>query len=256
MMLMKRIYGKPMAAGWILASLGIAAIFAGFKLAKTTGADGFFALVMLGGLFVISGITILGVYAAMEAGVSRALKDSAPLFEFTLTARDYSLHWDTQVEEIRSANKMSLIIALIFCGLLAIGGPFFVKENPSLFSFISIGLAFFLVSACWLATKYRVNKLKNSDKKVVLTAGGAYIGGQFHAWKTPASFLNEAVYFEAGQYEKNPLPLIRITYSAMTGTIMTPYTVLIPVPPGVEEKAKDAVRVLQGGVKLAEHTQK
>lgn len=249
----KKIYGTAMKTGWILILIGVVGTVAGFNLGGSTGNDGFFALMALGVLLLISGLATVGVYAAMERGLSRALNDSAPLLRFTIPAQDYAPYVAAQAEEIRSANKMSLVIALVFCGLMAVGGPFVVKENGIIYTFTGVGLGLFLIVTAWIITKYRINKLKNSDKEVILTSGSAYVGGQFHVWKLPASFLSEAVYFGAGQYEKSPLAVIRITYNAFTGTLVTPYTILIPVPAGMEEKAKAAVQILQGGVKSAGH---
>lgn len=134
---------------------------------------------------------------------------------------------------------------------MAIGGPIIVKDDGIIYTLVSIGLALFLILSFWIITGYRVNKLKNSGKEVILTLGSAYVGGEFHLWKLPLSFLSEAVYFAAGQYEKSALAVIRITYNAVTRTILTPYTFLIPVPAGMEDRAKAAVQALQSRVKPA-----
>lgn len=251
-----KVYGKAMKTGWILTLIGVIVTVVGFNLGGSTNKTGFFALAALGVLLLISGIATVSVYAAMERGVSRALKDSTPLLRFTISAKDYAAYAVAQAEEIRSANRMSLTIALIFCALMAVGGPFLAKENGIIFTFVGIGLALFLGFVFSIATKYRVNKLKNTDKEVVLTQNSAYVGGQFHRWKLPLSFLSEVAYFGAGEYEKSPLALIRITYNAFTRTIVTPYTIVIPVPAGMEEKAKAAVGALQSGVKPAEYGKK
>ncbi|MBI4970840.1 MAG: hypothetical protein HZC17_03260 [Candidatus Omnitrophica bacterium] len=252
----KKVYGKPIKTGWVLTLLGIVGIVAGIHFAGSTGNSGFFALMALGGLLVISGIVTVGVYAVMEMGVSRALKDSAPLLRFTIAAQDYAAYAAQQAQEIRSTNKISLIIALVFCGLVAVIGPFSVKHDGIIFAFVGVGLALILTFFAWSITAYRVNKLMKGDKEVVLTSGSAYVGGEFHVWKLPASFLSEVVYFGAGEYEESPTALIRITYNAFTRTIVTPYTVLIPVPQGMEEKAKAAVHILKGDVKKVEEGNK
>ena len=245
----KKVYGKAIKTGWILTLIGVITTAAGFNLGGSTGNTDFFALAVLGIVLVISGIAVVAVYAGMERGVSRVFNESSPLLRFAISAQDYAPFVAAQAEEIRSTNKTFLVIALIFCGLMAIGGPFVAKKAGIIYTFTGIGLALFLLFSEWIATKYRVNKLRNSDKEVVLTPGSAYVGGQFHIWKLPASFLSEAVYFGAGEYENSPLAVIRITYNAFTGTIVTPYTILIPVPAGMEEKAKAAVQALQSGVK-------
>ncbi len=252
----KKIYGTAIKTGCILALIGVIGTVVGFNLGGSTGNDVFFALMALGVLLLISGIATVGVYAAMERGLSRALKDSAPLLRFTISAQDYAAYAVAQAEEIRSTNKMSLVIALIFCGLMAVGGPFLVKEDGIIFTFVGIGLALFLVFVSWIATRYRIKKLKTADKEVILTLDSAYVGGQFHIWKLPVSFLSEAVYFGAGEYENSPQAVIRITYHAITRTIVTPYTVVIPVPAGMEEKARAAVEALQSGVKSQGHEKK
>lgn len=247
----KMVYGKALKTGGILTLIGLVGIIAGIRLGGSTGNDGFFAIAAFGALLVISGLVTIGVYAAMELGVSRAFKASAPLLRFTITAEDYAAYAVAQAEEIRSANKMSLVIALICCGLMAIGGPFLAKRDGIIYTFVGIGLALFLACVFWIATKYRINKLNTADKEVILTLDSAYVGGQFHIWKLPVSFLSEAVYFGAGEYENSPHAVIRIIYNAFTKTITTPYTILIPVPSGMEEKAKTAVQALKSRVKLS-----
>ncbi len=249
-------YGKAIKAGWILISIGVIGTVVGFNLGGSTGNDAFFALMALGVLLLISGMATVGVYAAMERGLSHALEDSAALLRFTIAAEDYTVYAARQAEEIRSASRTSLTIALIFCGLMAVGGPLLVKKEGIIYTFTGVGLALFLGFVSWIATKYRVGKLKNADKEVVLTSHGAYIGGQFHTWKLPLSFLSEAVYFGAGEYENNSHAVIRITYNAFTRTIVTPYTILIPVPAGMEEKAKAAVYALKNRVKPAKFSKK
>lgn len=246
---MKNLYGKVIKTGWVIAVAGGVTSFAGIKIARSTGNDNFFALMVLGALLVITGIVMAAVYGAMEKSFSRAAGEGVPLLRFTLSGPDYFRFAGAQAEEIRQTNKMSLIIALVFCGLLAVAGPLFVKENGALFSLFSLGLGLFLIVACWLATAYRVNKLKNGDKEVILTPESAYVGDQFHFWRAPASSLREAVFLGAGEHRDNPRAVLRITYSAVTGTGTTPYTLLIPVPVGMEEKAKAAARTLQDGAK-------
>lgn len=252
----KKVYGKAMKTGWFLTLIGVIGAVVGFNLGGSTGNDGFFALMALGVLLLISGITTVGVYGAMERGLSRALNESAPLLRFTIPAEDYAAYAVQQAEEIRSMNKTSLIIALVFCALMAVIGPLVVKDEGIIYTYVGIGLAIFLLLVAWIATTYRVHKLMKGDKEVILTSGSAYVGGQFHVWKLPASFLSEARYLGAGEYKASSRPVIRITYNAFTRTLVTPYTILIPVPVGMEEKAKAAVGALQSGVKRAKNKKK
>ena len=221
----------------------------GFILEDQTKQMGYFALVAFGFLFVITGLVTVGVYAAMARGVRRALGDANPLLRFTMSASNYAMFTKAEADEIRAANKVSLIIALIFCGLVCIVGPFMVRHDGYLMAIIGAGLALFLVASAWVITKYRIHKLSHVGKDVVLTENGAFIGNQFHNWSTPGTFLSDARFFGAGAFEGCPAPVVRITYTALTGTIVTPYSFVIVVPSGMEGIAQSAVRVLQGNIR-------
>lgn len=105
---MKKVYGKAMMAGWIMALVGITTVIAGISLGGSTGNTGFFALAMLGLVSAISGIVTLCVYASMRQRISRAFEESSPLLRFTISAQDYAPYVAAQAEEIRSANKTLL----------------------------------------------------------------------------------------------------------------------------------------------------
>jgi hypothetical protein len=119
-----------------------------------------------------------------------------------------------------------------------------VKERFVIFT-IGVALAVFLTGSAWIITKYRIHKLIYGDKEVILTTKGAFVGSQFHTWSPLGTFLSEVHYYSAGEYEHCAKPIVRITYSAITGTIITPYTIVIVVPAGMEERAQSAVEILQ-----------
>lgn len=242
-------YSKAIRTGWIFTLLGAILIVAGINLGGSTGNTGFFALAALGALLIIIGLVTVGVYAGMRRGVSDILKDKNPLLRLTLTAQDYAEFAVAEGDEIKSTNKMSLVIALIFCGLVAIGGPIVVGEDGIILVFVGVGLALLLIISSSIITRYRIKKLKTADRLVILNTGGAYVWGEYHTWSIPTNFLSEAVYFSAGKYQGCSSAVIRITYSALTRTLITPYTILIPVTAEMEEKAKDAIQILKGCVK-------
>jgi uncharacterized membrane protein len=245
----RKFYGKAVRNGWIVAVIGILMIFAGFTLADIKGGMNYYALVMLGLFVVIVGVVIAVVYSGMEKSVKSAFNTQWPLLHFMASASDYQAFSAAEAEEIRSNNKISRNIGLFFCGLIAVGGPIFVRDTGYYFTIIAFGIAIFLIITQWIATGYYVNKLEKGDKEVILTTEGAYAGGQFHLWNIPLTSLDEVRYFNAGEYEGSDIALIRIVYSAITGTIVTPYTVIIPVPPAYEEQAVNAVRVLSASKK-------
>lgn len=235
--------------GWVLTLIGIIAIAWGIRLGGITDNEGFFALAALGLLLVTSGLVILGIYIGLRRRMSRAFKDARPLLRYVITTRDHASYAAAEEAEIRSTNRSSLQIALVFCGLVAVIGPFLVKENGIIFTLIGVGLALILTLSYFIITGYRIKKLKNEDREVILTPYGVYVGGEFQTWNLPATFLSEVAYFDSGKYENSPLALIRISYIALSRTIVTPYTILIPVSADMEEKAKAAVKALQNSVK-------
>jgi hypothetical protein len=241
----KKVYGTPIRVGWILTLLGVMGGIGGFILEDQTKNMSFFALVAFGVFFVIFGLVTVAVYSAMERRVKRTFGDENPLLRFTMSAADYAMFTKAEADEIASANKGSLIIALFFCALVAVIGPFVVRHDGYLMVVIGIGLGIFLAVSAWIITKIRIRKLIHGDKAVVLTLDGAFIGSQFHTWAMPGSFLSDAAYFPAGEYEGCPTPVVKITYSALTGTIVTPYSFVIIVPPGMEANAQRAVKALR-----------
>lgn len=244
---MGKVYRRPMRTGWTLLLIGIIGAYAGVKLGSTAN-EGFFALAFLGVVLAIAGIATLGVYAAMERGVARALADAAPLLRYTIAAQDFAAYAGAEAAAIRATNKASFTIAIAFCVLMAVAGPF-VSRDGIIYTYTGVALAAFLALVWWAATRYRVRKLATANREVVLTTGSAWVGGQFHTWRLPASFLSEVTWFDAGKYEGNPHAIIRITYHALTRTIVTPYTFIVPVPSALEAQGRAAVETLAQGIR-------
>jgi len=247
----KAVYGKPMRVGKIMTLLGIAGAVAGVKLAEIRHESGFFALLVVGIFIAICGIVTYFVYAGMERGVRKTFDTNAPLLRFTISAQDYAGFAAAEGEEIKMMNRASLMIALVFCGLVAVIGPFVVEEDKALPVIIGVGLGIFLWVSFKIITGYRVKKLKTADREIILTESSAFVSGQLHPWNTPLSFLSNVEYFIPGQYEGCRTAVIRITYSAITGTLITPYSVLIPVPFGMEEQAVNAANILYSKVRTS-----
>lgn len=245
----RKVYGKAVRNGWIAAVIGVLMIFAGFNFAELEKEMGYYSLVVFGMFIIIVGVVIVAVYSGMERSVKNITNSPSPLMNFMLSAKDYTAFSSAEADEIRVANRTSLYIALFFCVLIAVGGPLIVEDTGYYFTIIAFGIAVFLSAAQWIITRYRVGKLVKGAKEIILTVEGAYVGGEFHLWNVPLTFLSQVQYFNRGEYEGCELAVIRITYSAISGTIITPYTFIIPVPPKFEEQAAGAVQVLLSKVK-------
>jgi hypothetical protein len=245
----KRFYGKPVRNGWILATIGIASIFAGWNIAENTKEMGYYALVMAGLFLALTGFVIIAVYSHMEKSIRKTFNSESPMLRFTAAEGDYQAFMEAQANEIRSINRTSRNIALFFCGLIAIAGPLFIRDDGYYFTFIAAGIAIFLMVSQWIVTEYRVKKLFRGDKEVILTEEGAYVCGQFHTWSGPFAFINNVEYFGAGEFEGCDKAMIRISYSTISGTIVTPCTFVIMIPSGMEGQAAIAAQKLNYGAR-------
>ena len=67
-----------------------------------------------------------------------------------------------------------------------------VREDGIILTFVGVGFALLLIISSRIITNYRIKKLKTADREVILTTGSAYVGGQFHIWSIPTTFLSEA----------------------------------------------------------------
>ncbi|HWQ88996.1 MAG TPA: hypothetical protein VN374_03375 [Desulfitobacteriaceae bacterium] len=241
----KKFYSKPIRNGWIIGIIGTVSIFAGFIIAGITNDMGYYALMMAGVFLAITGLVIIAVYSKLERAVRKTFNTESPLLRFTAAEEDYQGFMEAQADEIRSINRTSRNIALFFCALIAIAGLLFIKEEGYYFTFIAAGIAVFLVVSQWLITGYRVKKLFKGDKEVILTEEGAYVCGQFHIWSRPIAFLDKVQYLRTGEYKGSSKTVIRISYSTISGTLVTPCTFVIMIPYEMEEQAEIATEKLK-----------
>ena len=238
----RKLYKKPKRVGWILFLLGLIGLVSSIMLFNLTNSTNFFALSMFSVLFIIAGLTTVGVYRAMESRANKSYESAAPLLRYFITAGEYSAYAEAEAKEIWAINKQTLMIQLVFCALVAIIGPIIVKESKIVPFLTGLGLAALLSVAFLLITAYRVRKLKTGEQEVVLTTNDAIVGNQFFSWTIPSTILTDVKYYNVGEYESSPLALIKITFMQIT----TPQVVLIPVPAVMEEKAKEAAEILRG----------
>jgi hypothetical protein len=110
----RKLYGKAVRNGWIVVLLGALSVAAGFILADKSGNMGYYSLVMLGVLFIITGAVIAGAFSKLEHSVERIVNDASPLLHYTASVNEYGDFPEAEAGEIRQANKTSLYIALSF----------------------------------------------------------------------------------------------------------------------------------------------
>jgi len=233
------LYRKPFITAGVMAALGFAMIVATAFAVRASGSMNLYAFYVFGFLFILAGAITAIIYGLYEKKFRDTLKN--PLLWFRYSPQAGAQVAEKNIAEIKSANKMALLLILFFCALMFVGG-FFFGEDGRLFSLISLGIAAFMSLAYLIITSYRVRKLKKGSLLMVLSTEGAYVAGEFHCWNTPASHLNRISFEQTG----TPEPGYQIVLSYLAATYPGPseYHVVVPVPPEYCEAAKSAVAAI------------
>lgn len=234
------LYRKPFITAGVMSALGFSMIVAAAFATKATGSMNYYAFYVFGFMLIVAGTVTAIIYGLYEKKFRNTLKK--PLLWFRYSPQAGAKAASKNIEEIKSANKMALLLILFFCALMFVGGLFF-GEDGRLFSFISLVIAAFMSLAYLIITTYRVRKLAKGSLLMVLSAEGAYVAGEFHCWNTPASRLNKI------SLEQTETPdtgyQIDISYLAATYPGPSEYHVVVPVPPEYIEAAKSAVTTIE-----------
>jgi hypothetical protein len=218
---------KPYRTALVFLIAGLGMVGGGFILENRTGNMGFYALVMLGILALITAAAIYGVYRALDKRYQHAM-GGEPLLRFTLEGARLRDAVQKNIAEIKAKNKAILFVMLFFCALAALVLPFFF-EDGYLFVFIGAGMGIFLALAAFVITKYRVKKLRNGTSEFVLAKGGAIIAGEFHAWDMPGASVTRLEY-KTAEKRGDGMGRLEITYQAAAVSGTPAEKVIFPIP--------------------------
>jgi hypothetical protein len=238
------LYKTPFIVAWTMLVIGL---LGAFNLAYIPllvedydGMSGGFALMVIGGFIAVIAIIVFAVYGKLNRDFKRMLAGEA-LLCYVLPNDVYKAFSVKEAEDIKSNNKMVLIMILFFCVLF---GVIFGAFMDTLFIPIFLGIAVFFTGIFFVTTAFRTNKVKKSQALVCLGMGGAYAFGQMHSWSM-AGCLPVSAGFYDGVPDHLPCPYIRITYLAAAYPVPQQQTVTLPVPAGLTDRALWAAGVLK-----------
>ena len=235
-----RLYRKPLIVAFAFLVAGALMTGGGFMLAESTGEMGFFALVAFGVLALIVAAVVYLMYRRLEEEFDKALRGK-PVLRFTVENSVLADSIERNVRDLKADNKAKLLIMLAFCALFAIVLPFFF-EDGYLFILICLGIAGFLTLSALIITAYRVRKLRKGSNEFILSPGGAYAGGEFHAWNMPGTRLTGVQY----RSPEGAAPgLIEIEYTADSYPVSASQKVSIPIPGDQAAQTEEIVRALE-----------
>ncbi len=234
------LYTTPFTVAWVMLILGL---LGAFNLAYVPlfikdydGMSGGFAFTVIGGFIAVSAIIVFAVYSKLNKDFKRMLAGDA-LISYVLPTDIYTAFSRKEAEDIKSSNKLVLLLILFFCVLF--GVIFGIAIDP-LFILICLGIAAFFTVIYFVTTAFRTNKVKKSQAFICLGIGGAYAFGQLHSWSMAGCRLVSAGFFD-GAPEKLPCSYFRIEYLAAAYPAPRRQTVTLPVLPRMTEQAVWAV---------------
>ena len=239
------LYKKPFIVSAVFILVALTMIFIGgfFDFGDLS-----YAIIIFGGLFLITGVVTICVYGMMEKRFKQALGDiNGILLHYEMNENEFIKGVSQQADNIKSTNKSTLLIMLGFCVILAIAGPFFL-EDGIIFSITAIVLGVFLTIMALIITNYRTNKLKKGKNEILLTINASYAFGELHSWQLPG-FLLSVEYCPREQNNKYNCDVIEIKYTAVAMPIQI-YDVTLPIPSSMESDAHKAVINLKSKITI------
>lgn len=228
-----RLYRIPFRVALVILIAALAMTSGGLWLSGPGGQMDGFALVFSGFFLIIVAIVIAAVYWSQEKQFRQAVRN--PLLDFQLDDAAHARAIIRNAAEIKSQNKLTLLIMLFFCGLIAVVSLLFGEEGR-LMSLIAVGIAVFLSLAAWIVTAWRVAKLQRSQQRCLLSLNGALVSGDFHNWSSLGSRL-EAIELQAGD--------LQISYSTIGRYSRQHQTIHLVIPAALQTAAAGAVEQLR-----------
>jgi hypothetical protein len=213
---------------------------AGNALNQKGSSGGGFALIFAGIFLAISALVIMIIYANQERVYRKTMAE--PLLDYSLSNEELFEMKKRNIEEIKTQNLISLIIMLFFFLIVIVVGLFLGRDGR-MTSLIMLIIAVVITLFALLITKVRIEKIRRSDNRVILSRKGALLHGQFHNWSSLGAEIDH-VGFEKADIERNTQGRLRITYSALTRTGRNKLTLNIIFSAEHEQAVLNACRQL------------
>ncbi|HOV69088.1 MAG TPA: hypothetical protein PLZ84_02050 [Clostridia bacterium] len=233
-------YKKPITLGLVFLVMAVSAFCFGLYLTDVMGNSLGYTLIFFALTSFALGFTIITAYSALNMRFKNAL--GYPLMYFELDASLYKSGTERKIREINAENKTALTIMLCFCMLFAAIG-FFVIEDGYAYGLICTGVSVFLTVVEMAVTGVRVKKVKKGRWVILLARDGAYIGGDFHCWRSSASYAINVLYKDVSGQD-GIAGYIEVDYVVMALPAQNVQKCIIPIPAEYVRPAKEAVRVI------------
>ena len=239
------LYKKVYWVSFFIAAAGLGVLLAGYDRAENQSDMNGYGLIVMGGFAIIVAIIILAIYGRQEQQCREAM--GTPLLAYTVSETAHEKGIEKTAEEIKGLNKLTLLILIFMCVMIALVGAVFLEEKATII-LISIGIAVFFSVAASLITTYRIRKLKVGSRHVVLAEHGVFTAGEFHAWTGFGSKLVDITYKESAEELEGfdePAGMISGSYEILGAYRANIGTFNLVVPPAYKEQAREAVRKIK-----------
>lgn len=211
---------------------------------KWTGMD-----MMKGGFALVA----LCIFLGMAACVTWVLfRRRARMLGRFLAGRDILARWEIpadlwvkhvaeDLKEEKEGKKGLFIITAFWVVVVSLGFILFTGKDGLVVTAVLLGVLVFLVPFAFWLPKLRAARMLRNPTPVIIGREGVYVGGELHDWKLIGSFLSGAKIDDT----KDPKQVC-IDYYYISGRgAPVPCEVRLPIPPGKEAEAQQAVDELR-----------
>jgi hypothetical protein len=227
------------SAMWVWVVITLAFIFGIFapSILGVEGMHGGYAISSLCIFLAIIGIVVVFIYRSRASTLDAMLKHKNLLAHWTYTPQQWQDYTAKNSREEKS-NSWGLYGLVMIIVIIVCFGFWLINRNSGILMIImALGLAAILAMTILISTNYDHWQNKKYHGEVYITKNGALINRTLHIWHGWGARLEGVEYQEKGR-------MMEITYSVPNRNMRSTHTVHIPVPSGLEEKAKRVMALL------------
>jgi hypothetical protein len=190
-------------------------------------------------------ITFLSIFVVLAGGaVALLFRRYARVKAGLLAGRDVIARWAVDagsfnsfgaVAEARDRAEKRSALYLVFFFVVLIFGAFAAYDTETAPQMLAAGAALGVVVtiAFWLGNRIRKSHLEMRSGEIIVGTKGLLINDVLHVWSTPLSWLSEI------EIEEGPPQALTITYGYVTRYGPQYVSVMLPVPPGRMDLARE-----------------
>ena len=208
------------------------------------GMSGGFAIAFVSFFLAVSGVVIALLFFTRARTMDTILSDPSPLAHWIYPEEMARASVEREFREFQARNRamfiiiggMLAVVALVFLLFVGEGGP-----ETGLF-LLAVIAVLFVVSrvAPWLERRREMS----APHEALITRDGIVFNGSVYPFRSFLVFWHGVTLRELKK--KNPAALV-FSFTQLVGRfIIQPFEVVVPVPPGEEESAREIVGDLGG----------